>query len=142
MENEEDNLSDIELQEKLNSQALEINDAICYSYNICKYCKYRRGFIPAIKTPCAEAFKLMKKLNPTLDFGPKYKIKEKIGPYKHKKPLSKISKFTRKGKFIQDYKSVKEACIENDITLATMYACLRDSKKNICGGFIWKKILL
>lgn len=56
------------LQAKLEKKALELNKGLCYSYNICKYCKAKGRFMLDSDTPCAEAFIAFKKENKDEEF--------------------------------------------------------------------------
>jgi len=64
--------------------------------------------------------------------------KDRIGGINNKQN-QKVGKFTKNGKFIEEYHSIRFAARENKVNQGNLTACVNGRVKS-AGGFIWKRL--
>ena len=60
--------------------------------------------------------------------------------YSSIKRMRKVAKYDLNGNFLEQYESILQAGIDNNLDRMNIGACCRGKSKT-CGGFVWKYIL-
>jgi hypothetical protein len=79
-----------DMQIELNRKSIELNNAQCFTYNICEYCKEKKDFKNKSNTPCADAFKLMRRITKNKQ------LQLELIPNWNKKSIKEESKIIKK----------------------------------------------